>query len=94
MAAYSCGGSCGIGDLPAPHSRFTFVEGTDDNCKKAQCGRKFKPNFASNKRISCLEFGSQAQNRSFAHKIPAQIVRDARGHGLRFMSASDVLFRS
>jgi len=26
--------------------------------------------------------------------IPAQIVRDARGHGLRFMSASDVLFRS
>jgi hypothetical protein len=30
-AAYSCGGSCGIGViLPAPHSRFTFYEGTDD----------------------------------------------------------------
>jgi hypothetical protein len=34
------------------------------------------------------------QNRSFSHKIPAQIVRDTRDHGLRFMSAGDVLFRS
>jgi hypothetical protein len=37
---------------------------------------------------------SNPQNRSFTGGIPAQIVRDVRDHGLRFMSASDVLFRS
>src|SRR6266567_3448267 len=37
---------------------------------------------------------SNPQNRSFTRGIPAQIVRDVRDHGLRFMSASDVSFRS
>ena len=37
---------------------------------------------------------SNPQNRSFAHKIPARIVRDVRDHGLRFMSAGDVLLYS
>ena len=59
MTAYSCGGSCGIGGLPVPHSRFTFLEGTDDNCQKAQCSPKFKPHFTSNRRVSCFEFGAQ-----------------------------------
>jgi hypothetical protein len=49
-----------LGHRPAPHSRFTFVEGTDDNCKKAQCGPEFKPHFASIRRVSCFSFGSQS----------------------------------
>jgi hypothetical protein len=44
MAAYSCGGSCGIGAI-APHRIpvSPSEEGTDDSYKKAQCGAKFKP---------------------------------------------------
>jgi hypothetical protein len=52
------GAAAALGNLPAPHSRFTFLEGTDDNCQKAQCGLKFKPHFTGNRRVSCFEFGS------------------------------------
>jgi hypothetical protein len=41
-----------------------------------------------------LNSASNPQYRSFTRGIPAQIIRDVREHGLRFMSAGDVLFRS
>ena len=95
MTAYSCGGSCGIGGSP-PHRIPVSPswKAPMTIAKKHNAVPNSNPPSQAIDGYLASNSASNPQNRSFTPRIPAQIVRDVRDHGLRFMSASDVLFRS